>query len=86
VKEKRMASLEDRLVASGCNLPLNQFQDSLIDVLNEMFRAWSVDELLLHPREEMEYCSVVRRKLECHDLPDELILRCALHRRKHPGD
>ena len=80
-----MASLQDRLSANNCDIPLDQFQDRLMEILTEMYRAWSVDELLLHPRQEIEYCSTVRRVLDCHDLPDDLILRCLLGRRKNPN-
>jgi len=36
--------------------------DTACDVMHEMFRSWSVDELLVHPEDAIELCDVVRRK------------------------
>ncbi len=82
--KSKTASLEDRLHANGCGMPLAGFQEMLAETLGEMYRSWSVDELLLHPREELDYCSAIRRRSGFHDLPDDLILRCLLARRKNP--
>ncbi len=75
---------ESRLMANGCDMPIEVFQDRIVDIMAEMFRSWSIDELLLHPRDGMEYCSTVRRTTGFHDLPDDLILRILLNRRKSP--
>ena len=78
------ASLGDRLAANGCSIPLAHFQDQLATIMAEMYRSWSIDELLLHPSDGLEYCAVVRRQTDCRDLPEDLILRCLLARRKNP--
>jgi hypothetical protein len=77
-------SLGDRLIENGCSIPLADFQNQLAAIMAEMYRTWSVDELLLHPSEGLEFCAVVRRQTNCRDLPEDLILRCLLNRRKNP--
>jgi hypothetical protein len=46
--------------------------------------TWFIDELLLRPREAQYFCDQVRRKYADSDLPDDIILRPILQRRKHP--
>jgi hypothetical protein len=51
-----------------------------------MYRdTWAVDELLLHPREAAWFCDETRRKYRYFDLPDDVILRVILTRRKNPN-
>ncbi len=45
---------------------------------------WSIDELLLHPRETMRFCDDVRHKRKYYDVPDDIILRSVMIRRKNP--
>ena len=77
-------SLEDRLQANGCGLPLADFQDQLVDLHSQLYRSWSVDELLLHPDDSKYFCDTIRRQTSFHGLPDDLVLRCLMHRRKNP--
>jgi hypothetical protein len=44
----------------------------------------SVDELLLRPRAALHFCDEIRRTNGWFDLPDDIILRVILDRRKHP--
>jgi hypothetical protein len=46
---------------------------------------WTIDELLLHPREAGHFCDEVRRLHGYFDLPDDIILRTILTRRKNPN-
>jgi hypothetical protein len=39
---------------------------------------------VLHPYDAMQFCQAVRRWQTCSGLPDEMILRCLMHRRKNP--
>ena len=79
-----MRKLEDRLAANGCDRTIEQVQDILVELLEGQFSAWTVDELLLHPRDAAQFCDSARRKLAVQDLPDDLVLRCLLTRRKNP--
>jgi hypothetical protein len=68
---------------------VNMERDALMDVMVEDFHAayrdgWSIDELLLHPREAAHFCDTVRRQHGYFDLPDDIILRSILTRRKNP--
>ena len=64
----------------------DEFIDRLVDDFAETFRdAWSVDELLLHPREALRFCDDVRRKHGWFDVPDDIILPSVLQRRKNPN-
>ena len=78
-------SLERRLQANGCTLPLDQFQDQIVDVMSQNYLSWSVDELVLHPDDAKRFCQLVRAATNAHDLPDDLVLRCLMDRRKNPG-
>lgn len=77
-------SLEERLQSNGCGLPIGEFVDQLVEVLTQNYRTWSVDELVLHPDEAKNFCNVARRESGFQDLPDDLILRCLMNRRKNP--
>lgn len=76
--------LEDRLSECGCAVALVDFQDHLVDLLSNIFPSWTVDEMLLHPRSALYFCDSVKRDEAYNSLPDELILRCLLSRRKNP--
>jgi hypothetical protein len=47
--------------------------------------GWTVDELLLHPREALNFCDQVRRRYGYFDVPDDIILRSIMQRRKNPN-
>jgi hypothetical protein len=64
-------------------------KDDFTDRMVELFAVkycdhWSVDELLLHPREAALFCDDARRSLMAFDVPDDVILRVILGRRKNP--
>jgi hypothetical protein len=69
----------------GIEMAKEDFIDQLVDDFNDAYRGgWSVDEMLLHPREAMNFCDLVRRKHGYYDLPDDIILRVVMQRRKNP--
>jgi len=69
----------------GIRLSKKQFVDQMAEEFNETYRGtWTVDELVLHPREAMKFCDEVRRKYHYYDLPDDIILRVVMNRRKKP--
>ncbi len=70
----------------GVLLDRDQFDDLLVDEFHGHYRGdWSIDELLLHPREALRFCDDVRRKHAFWDVPDDVILRVILQRRKNPN-
>lgn len=70
----------------GADVSRDEFMDQMVDDFNTIYRgAWSIDELLLHPREAASFCDEVRRKHGYFDAPDDIILRSVMNRRKNPG-
>ena len=66
--------------------PAEQVVDRLVDQFNDTYRGQlTIDELLLHPREALLFCDAVRSKNGWFSLPDDMILRPILTRRKNPN-
>ena len=69
----------------GINLSKEEFIDQMVEEFGSIYRGQcTIDELLLHPREAAQFCADVRRKHAFFDLPDDIILRVILQRRKSP--
>jgi hypothetical protein len=69
----------------GVNMDKDEFIDQMCEDFNDTFRGQTtVDEVLLHPRDALRFCDSVRMKLGYYDLPDDIILRSILQRRKNP--
>ncbi len=69
----------------GVNMEKEEFIDQMVEDFAAHYRdAWSIDELCLHPREALVFCDDVRRKHGYFDLPDDIILRVIMGRRKRP--
>lgn len=78
-------SLESMLRDCGCDQAVSDFQDLLEELHKKHFPNWTVDEMLLHPEEAQFLCKDVRTKSPTYsDIPDDLILRALMHRRKQP--
>ncbi len=56
---------------------LAEFEEIITDAFVALFPSWSVDELLLHPREAIKLCGIVQKKAN-------LILATLLTNRKRP--
>jgi hypothetical protein len=70
----------------GVDLDKERFTDRMVDLFNDKYRGcWTIDELLLHPREAALFCDDARRALMAFDVPDDVILRVILGRRKNPN-
>lgn len=70
----------------GVNLSKSEFTDKMVELFAVTYRDhWTIDELLLHPREAAAFCDDARRALVAFDVPDDCILRVILGRRKNPS-
>lgn len=68
----------------GVNMPKDAFMDQMVEDFAIIYRdTWTLDEMLLHPREAAKFCDDVRRKHGFYDVPDDIILRSIMNRRKH---
>ena len=84
-KEFRMSRESFTPQDFGIDMDRKQFDDLMVDDFGEAYKGhWSIDELLLHPREAAMFCDDVRRKHRFFDLPDAFVLRVILQRRKNP--
>lgn len=60
--------------------------DKLVDAFNVYARGQlTIDELLLHPRDALAFCDQVRAANGWFGLPDDMVLRPILTRRKNPS-
>ncbi len=70
----------------GVDMDKESFTDRMADLFSAKYRGhWTIDELLLHPREAADFCDHARRMLIAFDMPDDIILRVILGRRKNPA-
>lgn len=80
-----MARDEFRPSDFGIEMDKEDFRDQMVSDFNATYGGkLTLDELLLRPREAMRFCDEVRSKHLYYDLPDDIILRSAMARRKHP--
>lgn len=69
----------------GVAMDRSDFTDQMVETFHNIYRdSWTIDELLLHPREAARFCDDVRRQYGYYDVPDDIILRVILTRRKNP--
>lgn len=69
----------------GVEMTREEFQELMAEAFNTTFRgSWTIDELLLHPRDAMKFCDDVRNAHGWDNVPDDIILRSVLTRRKNP--
>lgn len=69
----------------GISMTRDDFQDMIAGAFGAAFKGqFSFDELLLHPRSALRFCDDVRVNNRWHDLPDDIILRSIMSRRKRP--
>jgi len=74
------------LTTYGVNMDRDRFMDMMVDAFNATyFGDKSLDEMLLRPREALAFCDLVRfNHRDFVDVPDEVILRSIMIRRKNP--
>ena len=67
----------------GVNMERDEFMDLMVDEFNRTFQdTLSFDEVVMRPRVALEFCNDVRSRHRFHDVPDDIILRSVLNRRK----
>ena len=81
--EPIVARLSKTLAEFGVDEDPDAFVDRLADVFHRMFPAFTIDELLVRPRQALRFCDGVRETLGNYDNPDDILLRPLLNRRKH---
>lgn len=70
----------------GVDLDRDEFVERMVEEFNAYTRGLlSFDEMLLRPRTALHFCDSVRQKFGWYDLPDDIILRVIMIRRKNPA-
>ncbi len=70
----------------GVDLDRTEMVDRCCEEFNAKYRGMlTIDEVLLHPRVAMRFCDDIREKNGWFDVPDDIILRSILNRRKNPS-
>ena len=66
----------------GIDLPRKELVDMFVDELRRVFRGmWTIDDLVVHPRDATRFCEDFRLKTGFYNLPDEIILRTLMNER-----
>lgn len=79
-------NLASELKAIGCEMPADEFRDLLMELHAVLYPSWSIDELVCHPQEALEYAIIIRRRAKCSYLPDDLILRSLMNCRRRAAE
>jgi hypothetical protein len=79
---RRRINFQDELRAVGYDLPRDEFYDLVDGLRRVLYPEWTQDELVCHPREAVQFCDAVRGKAKA-PVPDHLILKALMNRRKH---
>ena len=79
-----------RQYISPCDYGVDLGKEELTDILVEELGRYtqgmmSFDEMLLRPRMALHFCDTVRQAHGWFDLPDDIILRLIMIRRKNPS-
>lgn len=66
------------------DLDIEDFRNLVIETHQQLFPAWTDEELLFHPDEAKQLCVAIRQKLLAKKIPDHFILRVLVNARKNP--
>lgn len=75
-------NLSLELAKLDCDHDAEEFRDLLVELKAAICPNWSVDELLANPQDALAFCTAVRCRTGCADLPDDLILRTLTNQRR----
>ena len=85
-KEWLMARGKFNPMDFGVSMERDAFMDLMVDDFNRAFQdTLTIDELCLRPRSALAFCEEVRTRHGFFDVPDDVILRSIMTRRKRPG-
>lgn len=76
-----MNKLAQELVAAGAGADAESFREVLADVMFECYGSWTIDDLLCHPHDAIEFCELIRSRTKSR-VSDYLILKTLLNMRK----
>ena len=69
----------------GVDMGSDDFMDLMVEKFSDHTRGQAtLDDLLLNPKEAFNFCESVRSSAGFEDLPDDIILRSVMIRRKNP--
>ena len=69
----------------GVDIDKDDFLDRIVELFSEYTRGTiSLDEMLLRPDMSKQFCNDVRTRTGYFDVPDDIILRSVMMRRKNP--
>ena len=69
----------------GVDMEKEEFLDLMVNEFNAYARtSMTIDELLLNPSQALHFVSVVRAKHRYFSVPEDIILRSIMMRRKNP--
>ncbi len=72
------------LVTFGVSSSREDFTKKMADFFDGTYHGTlTADELVLRPREALWFCDEARRRHGYYDVPDDIILRVLLNRRKN---
>ena len=81
-KRGQRVNMDEALRSAGSVLTRSQFYDLVEGLRVKLHPYWSQDELACHPHDALQFCEIVRRQVNA-PLPDNLIMKAMLNRRKH---
>ena len=69
----------------GVEFNKDDFLDEMVNCFNDFMKnAMSLDEMLLRPDLSKTFCNETRARTQFFDVPDDIILRSIMMRRKNP--
>ena len=70
----------------GVDMEKTEFIDDIVNEFSDYTRGQiSLDEMLLRPDTSKAFCNHVRARKRWYDVPDDIILRSVMQRRKNPN-
>lgn len=75
-------NLSESLQAAGYKEGTEQFRKLVVNLKAVMYPTWTVDYLLLNPRDSELLCQVIRLRTGCDLFPSHIILGTLLNSRK----
>ncbi len=69
----------------GVEMDREDFIDEMVNCFNDFVKGeLSIDELLLHPEMALQFCNETKARTLWFSLPNDIILRAIMIRRKNP--